>query len=126
MSVFIKRSRMKGRSAHSAFEVTMMKRRNAAPANENMELRETFKAKFPSPRTPNGNAITNVSAEWIGDEDFLYTGRSEEGFHANVVPLGEEHKLVVWSRAFPTAREASNAAMGIKEKPKDETTEGSR
>jgi hypothetical protein len=105
---------------------SLMKRKETEPANENMEQRETFKAKFPSPRTPNGNAITNVSAEWIGDEDFLYTGRSEEGFHANVVAIGEEHKLVVWNRAFPTAREASNAALGIKEKPKDETPGGSR
>ena len=104
----------------------MMKRKQAVPANDNLELMETFQAKFPPPRTPNGNAITNVRAEWIGDEDFLYTGRSEEGFHANVVPIGEEHKLVVWNRAFPTAREASNAALRIKEKPKDETQEGSR
>jgi hypothetical protein len=117
---------MKGRSAHSALEVTMTKRKNAVRANENMEQRETFKAKFPSPRTPNGNAITNVSAEWIADEDFLYTGRSEEGFHANVVAIGGEHKLVVWNRAFPTAGEASNAALGITEKPKEETPEGSR
>ena len=92
-----------------------MRRKDAGLDNTNLELRETFKAKFRPPRTPKGNPISNVTAEWIGDEDFLYTGRSEEGFHANVVAIGEEHKLVVWNAAFPTAREASNAALRIKE-----------
>lgn len=94
-----------------------MKRKDTALDNTNLELRETFKAKFPPPKTPNGKPITGVRADWVGDEDFLYTGRSEEGFHANVVALGEEHKLVVWNPAFPTAMEASNAAQGIKAKP---------
>jgi hypothetical protein len=104
----------------------MMKRKPVVPANENLELRETFQAKFPPPRTASGNPITHVCAEWVGEEDFLYTGRSAEGFHAHIVAIGDEHKLHVWNPAFPTAKEASDAALRITQKPKSEPPEGSR
>jgi hypothetical protein len=91
-----------------------MKRQNLVPANDNLESTERWKAKFPPPQTANGNPITNVSATWIGDEDFLYAGRSKEGFHAAIAKPDNEHTLA-WGKAYPTAKEASDAACGHEE-----------
>ncbi len=91
-----------------------MKRQQSIPANDNLERTERWNAKFPPPQTATGNPITNVSAKWIGDEDFLYAGRSKEGLHAAIAIPGHEHTLP-WGKAYPTAKEASDAACAREE-----------
>ncbi len=63
------------------------------------------------PRTRSGNPVKHISGKWLGDEDFLHIGQSKEGFHAQVVKIGDEHKLLVWDKGFPTAKEASQSAL---------------
>jgi hypothetical protein len=64
-----------------------------------------------TPRTLSGNPVKYISGKWLGDEDCLHVGQSKEGFHAQVVRIGDEHKLLVWEKAFPTMKEASQAAL---------------
>jgi hypothetical protein len=64
-----------------------------------------------TPRTLSGNPVKYISGKWLGDEDCIHTGQSKEGFHAQVVKIGDEHKLLVWGKAFPTLKEASQSAL---------------
>jgi hypothetical protein len=72
---------------------------------------ERIMARHFTPRTLSGNPVEYISGKWLGDEDCLHTGQSKEGFHAQVVKVGDEHKLLVWGKAFPTIKGASQSAL---------------
>lgn len=93
-----------------------MKNRRTISANDNVPFEVRMEEAFPKARTAHGNPITDISEKWLKGEEYLYVGRSKEGFHAAVAIPGHDHSLN-FGKAFPTTREAS-ASVGPEKKDK--------
>jgi hypothetical protein len=83
-----------------------MKREPTMPANDNKPLKVRMAEAFPQPRTIYGNPINGISGTWFKGEEYLYVGRSKEGFHAAISIPRDEYPLV-FGKAYPTAKEAT-------------------
>jgi hypothetical protein len=88
----------------------MMNNKRTIPANDNVPMEVRWEEAFPSPRTIDGNPITNITEKWLKDEKYLYVGQSKEGFHAAIAIPGHDHPLP-FGTACPTAKEAKKIAI---------------
>jgi hypothetical protein len=66
---------------------------------------------YHEPQSENGNPITHISETSLGGGKYLHLGQSSDGIHAAIETPENARRAYKWGKAYPTAREGTEAAI---------------